>query len=101
MRAVRVAIPCIEDGLVVIVEVPPVNVVHVAVAVVILAVTGYLVLVDPDVALEIGMLYVHAGIYDRDQSAGLPSLYTPGLGGVYVRIHGTTCLPSIVKTIEF
>ena len=60
-------------------EIPAVDIVHKAVAVVVLEVIGYFVGVAPDAALEVGMVQIHAAVNDGDDDCGTSGLHVPGL----------------------
>ena len=51
-------------------KIPPVDVIHVAVAVVVNAVAWHLVGIAPDIAREIGMIDIHARIHHRHHDFG-------------------------------
>ncbi len=77
--AVSIAFLRVEHGIVVVAEVPPVDVVYVPVSVIVNAVVGYLAGVDPNVLGEIRVVYVGACIYDGDYHLGRASVKHPGI----------------------
>ena len=90
VRAVAVVV---ERVVVVVHEVPAVDVVDVAVAVVVDAVArtarARLARVRPDVRREIGVVPVHARVDHRDDNRRASGRGRPGLGSVDVRIRGS------------
>ena len=74
-------------------EVPAVDVVDVAVAVVVDAVARDLAGVGPDAAGQVGVVQVDAGVEHGDDRRGAPRRDAPGLGGVDVHVLGVVQPP--------
>src|SRR5262249_24139846 len=97
VRAVAVVV---ERFVVVRDEVPAVDVVDEAVAVVVDAVAGDLARVGPDVGGEVGVVVVDAGVDDRDDDAAARGDGVPRLGGVDVGVGDAAGLPGVVQAPE-
>jgi hypothetical protein len=87
----------VEDGGVVVEEVPAVDVVGEAAAVVVEAVRGRLAGVRPDVGLEVWVADVHALVDDADDDLPAPRRRVPGGLGVDVGARGALRLPRVFE----
>ena len=85
--AVRAVVVVVHGVVVVVREVPAVDVVDEAVGVIVDAVAGDLARVRPGVGRQVGVRVVDAGVDDRDDHAGGTGEDVPRLDGVDVGVH--------------
>ena len=79
-------------------EVPAVDVINIAVAVVINRVSRDLARVRPHVCSKVGMGVVDARVYDADDDRAAARADIPRLGGVDIRVDRASGLPGIVHS---
>src|SRR5215210_1151546 len=90
----------VKDRVVVVEEVPAVHVVHVAVPIVVDTVIRHFVLVDPNVVLQVRVLYVNACIYNGYDGARVPGRDSPRLRRVYIGVHKAAVRTGIVQAVD-
>ena len=76
-------------------EIPAVDVVDVAVAVVVHAIGRDLAGVGPDASGQLGMIQVDAGVEHGDDRGGAPRRDAPGFGGVDIHVPGVVEPPEL------
>ena len=92
----RTMIMIIHGIVIVVAEIPPVDIIHVAIIVIVLSVAGNLTRIDPHIRQQVFVVIVHPGVYHCDNYIAAACLNIPGFRRVHVCIGHAPHLARVV-----
>ena len=85
--------------IVIIIKVPPIDIIHKSITIIINAIIGCFPRIWPHVWQKIFVIIVNAGINNRNENLDASRVDIPCVCNVYVSIRGTACLSGIIQAI--